>query len=177
MKLFVIFLLLTGAIAFVRARDSHKKLSFRKWLTVLLTSAALTFVICVVVPLGMVVFIGLAHIAAYSPDESDFNAIFTRDAQTYFTDRKGRPVTVRYEQLRDGPTQSGVGFPKYYLWVKVFSDDTLLDEGAVRVAGVAKDRFEITDFLDTTQIRNHPGFLDPVFPQSVRDTIRSRLRL
>ncbi|WP_029457577.1 hypothetical protein [Solidesulfovibrio alcoholivorans] len=78
-------------------------------------AAALTFAIFTVLPLLLLVLIGLAHVAANTPNEADFDALPTRDAQTYFADMKGQPVTVQYDFLRDGPTQAGIGFPGYYL--------------------------------------------------------------
>jgi len=49
--------------------------------------------------------------------------------------------------LRDGPTQSGVSYPKFYLWVRVAGGKSVDDRGAVRVVAVKRKRFDVTDFM------------------------------
>ena len=79
---------------------------------------------------------------------------------------------MSYELLRKGPTQSGVAYPKYYAWVRVHRHDGLL-EGAVRLAAIDDQRFEVTHFLPAQEIVASPG-IESVFPEPLRQTIRDR---
>jgi len=149
----------------------------KKSIIFLLGGAGVAYILSYVAVFLMFVYIGLLHVEAYSPDAAHFDDFLARDTQAYFSKRQGRPVTVRYEYLRQGPTQSGIGFPRYYIWVQIFADGREINAGAVKVAGVGKDRFEITDFLSRGMILDVPGRLDAVFPKAVCETIKSRLRL
>lgn len=87
---------------------------------------------------------------------------------------------MSYELLRKEPTQSGVAYPKYYAWVRVHRDDGLL-EGAVRLAAVDDEKFEVTNFevthfLGAREIVTSPRLIEPVFPQPLHQTIRDRAR-
>ncbi len=117
-----------------------------------------------------------SHINANVPDRGDFDRILHRDLESYFAnDRKEAGVSVAFEFLREGPTQTGIAFPKYYLWVRIGEGARPEDRGAVRVAAVEKQQFEVTHFLSEAEIRRN-GAIEQVFPPAVCDRIRTRLR-
>ncbi len=116
-----------------------------------------------------------SHIAANVPNDADFPLFLDRDLTKYFQGRYGKVVRVGWEMLREGPTQTGIAYPKYYLWVRVSNEDTLLSEGAVRAAAIAKERFEVTDFLDREHIRQDRGVISAIFPATVADRILGKV--
>ena len=79
-----------------------------------------------------------------------------------------------YELLRDGPTQSGVAYPKFYLWLRATNAEKTVIEGAVRVAAVDKKRFDVTDFVPRADIVSRPDALDRIFPQAVIEKILTK---
>ena len=89
-----------------------------------------------------------SHIRANVPDDKDFDKFLKRDLETYFKGLKGKSVTVQFDLLRKGPTQSGVAYPKFYAWVTIRDHDGVLEEGAVRVAAVEKKQFDVTDYIN-----------------------------
>ena len=105
--------------------------------------------------------IQLSPIEANVPSAERFEKLLLRGLGVYFGNRAG--TKLEYEMLRDGPTQSGVSYPKFYLWVVRSSLDGL-DEGALRIAAIDRKRFEITDFLSAEDIRENPDILKAVFP-------------
>lgn len=115
------------------------------------------------------------HIRANVPDQKNFDKFLKRDLERYFKDTKKKTVTVEYELLRKGPTQSGIAYPKFYAWVTIRDEGTVDDEGAVRVAAVEKNRFDVTDFVSKADIERSPMTVDRIFPKAVADTIRERL--
>jgi hypothetical protein len=54
-----------------------------------------------------------SHIEANVPGPAEFNRILQRDLDTYFAKARGKSSRVEHEMLRDGPTQSGVEYPKF----------------------------------------------------------------
>ncbi|MBC8136333.1 MAG: hypothetical protein H8F28_10645 [Fibrella sp.] len=117
-----------------------------------------------------------SYIEGNVPVAKDFEAFLSRDLRTYFKARLKKPVEVKYEPLRNGATQSGVSYPKYYLWVTVFVNKKMMTQGAVRVAAVDKKRFDITDFLSVSELRKSPEAIDSTFPIPVGVKIRERLQ-
>lgn len=97
-----------------------------------------------------------SHIRANVPDEKDFDTLLKRDLEAYFRDFNGKVVTVQYELLRKGPTQTGIAFPKFYAWVKIYEKDNLLNEGAIRLAAIEKTRFKVTDYVRKGAMKVNP---------------------
>lgn len=120
--------------------------------------------------------IQMSHIEGNVPTEQNFASFLNRDLRAYFKKRLNQPVTVQYEPLRDGATQSGVSYPKFYLWVTVSANKKTVMQGAVRVAAIDKKYFEVTDFLSVSDMRKNPQAIDATFPLPVGAKIRERLK-
>jgi len=118
-----------------------------------------------------------SHVDANVPDQKDFHTILQRDLETYLrseTNKSG--VRVEYELLREGPTQPGVSYPKYYLWARALDGKNVALDGAVRVAAVDKLRFDVTDFLSREEIIASPSALQAVFPSALIGKILGKAR-
>lgn len=118
-----------------------------------------------------------SHIEANVPADADFERLLQRDLDKYFKAKRTRPFKLAYEFLRKGPTQSGVAYPKFYLWIQISEEAKVVEQGAVRVAAIDKKEFQITDFSSEAAIRADPTALQKVFPALVCDTIKQRLGL
>ena len=118
--------------------------------------------------------IAQSHIGGNVPNEPDFNRFLQRYLEEYFRTRVKKPVKVAFEFLREGPTQTGIAFPKYYVWVKVTEGKKVIDEGAARVAAIPKQHFEVTDFMTTNEIKKNSKAVFDVFPRPVGEKILSR---
>jgi hypothetical protein len=116
-----------------------------------------------------------SHVRANVPDEKDFDAFLKRDLESYFKDLKKKDVVVEYQLLRDGPTQSGTAFPKFYIWVTVKENGTLLEDGAVRVAAMEKKRFGVYDYLTRADIERDLDKVYQTFPRLVVEKIKEKM--
>lgn len=117
-----------------------------------------------------------SHIEGNAPARGDFERLLKRDLTAYFLPDPSEGAEVEYEFLRDGPTQSGVSYPKYYLWVRVKARGSIQQEGAVRLAAIDRERFEVTDFLSREQISSNPSQIYQVFPGPVCQRIEEQIR-
>lgn len=117
-----------------------------------------------------------AHIAANVPIGTDFEVFLVRDLTAYFVGQGVPAPTVTYELLRSGPTQSGVSYPKYYVWAKAVGSDGTVVEGAARTAAIERTRFEITDFVTRQTITTNPDSLAMVVPAALREATVERAR-
>jgi hypothetical protein len=154
---------------------ARRKRLLRRVATLILLALLAGAGACVIAPVAILALLSLAHIEANAPDDAHFDELLTRSLETYCQGMAGgKPVMVRYAFLRDGPTQSGLGFPKYYLWVEVFDGPRRIVQGAARVAGINQQSFEITDFFSEDTIRNLPASLYRTFPKAVADAAMER---
>ncbi len=117
--------------------------------------------------------ISQSHIDGNVPDDKDFDSFLVRDLKKYF--KVSNDGIVNYEFLRNGPTQAGTAYPKYYLWVKVTDKDNFI-EGAVRVGAIDKESFNVYNFLSKDDIKKDTTVIDKVFPKSVCDKIIERMK-
>jgi hypothetical protein len=111
-----------------------------------------------------------SHIEANVPKSARFDEYLKRDLKGYFC-AESKDCAVEYELLREGPTQTGISYPKYYLWATCFRKSTVEREGAVRVAAVEQKRFDVTDFLSREDIGKSPERVGLVFPAALADKI------
>ena len=127
-------------------------------------------------PCGFAQVAGVAesHIAANVPEPKDFRSFLVRDLTAHLKPKLGEGITVDYELLRDGPTQTGIAYPKFYLWVTAIKPDKTVVDGAARVAAIDKKEFQVTILIPRADIVAHPESLDSVFPQLLLDKIRTK---
>jgi hypothetical protein len=116
-----------------------------------------------------------SHIDGNVPPEADFDRLLRRDLVAYFASPDGPAPDVSYELLRKGPTQTGIAYPKFYAWVSIRRAGRPTREGAVRLAAIDRQRFEIMQFVDQSEIRRDPSGLDQVFPPPVAAAIKARV--
>jgi hypothetical protein len=108
-----------------------------------------------------------SHIEANLPPPEVIDSYAQRDLLAFFRRASPDATAVEFLLLRNGPTQSGTSYPKFYLWVKVYAGATIQNEGAVRVAAVERTHFEITDFLSRSSIQANPSDVGNVFPTAL----------
>jgi hypothetical protein len=115
-----------------------------------------------------------SHVDANAPERKLFDSLLTRDLQLYFKSKYQNRI-VKWELLRDGPTQSGVSYPKYYVWVTIKNGDKIAAEGAARVEAIEKENFQVTDFVEKNKIKNKSIDIDQIFPAAVCERIRRKV--
>ena len=118
-----------------------------------------------------------SHIDGNVPDERDFEHFLERDLTAYFASRGIVDPSARFELLRPGPTQVGIAYPKYYLWVSISSGDSHATSGAVRVNAVDKKGFHVTDFLPAEDALSDPELISSIFPAPLVGAISARAEL
>lgn len=108
------------------------------------------------------------------PETSSFDLFLKRDLTSFFQAKFQKSMEISYELLRQGPTQSGVALPKFYLWVRVGDKGTIIEEGALRVAAIEKTSFEVLQFISKAEIQTNSTCIDAVFPKALEEEIRRR---
>jgi hypothetical protein len=115
-----------------------------------------------------------SHIDGNVPPPGDFDRLLNRDLLAFFRSSGLSATTVQWKLLRDGPTQTGISFPKFYAWIKVLDATVLLRQGAVRLAAIDRARFEVTTFLSAEQVRTDPEATGKVFPAPLVAEIQAK---
>jgi hypothetical protein len=116
-----------------------------------------------------------SHIEANVPKGALFDEYLKRDLNAYFC-ADSKDCTVEYELLREGPTQTGISYPKYYLWARCLRKKTVEREGALRVAAIEQKRFDVTNFLSRDDISKSPEEVGSVFPAALVDKVIQKAR-
>jgi hypothetical protein len=67
--------------------------------------------------------------------------------------------------MRKSPSQVGVGYPHYYVWVTVSDENgNIATEGAARLNAINKEGFAVTDFIKKEQILEDTSSVTDLFP-------------
>jgi hypothetical protein len=105
------------------------------------------------------------YIEANVPPEDVFSTYLERDVLAYMRAEISPEITdVKTTLLRQGATQSGTAYPKFYLWVTSTSKGGAVIDGAIRVAAVDRVGFKITRFLSSKEIKDDPQAVASTFP-------------
>ena len=150
-------------------------ISLSKWTFVGFLFLASAFTITAQIDDKIIESIGKSHIEANVPDRQHFDEYLKRDLAAYFKKTMGKDVSVEYELLRNGPTQTGISFPKFYAWVIVRENGDLIDQGAVKLAAIKKERFDVTHFLSRSEALRKQEALSDLFPADVVKRINSKI--
>lgn len=106
-----------------------------------------------------------SHVEANAPSEANFVEQLQRDVRAYLATNGLPAKSVKIELLRKGATQSGVSYPKYYIWIRAADEEAKRRiEGAMRVIAIERTRFDITDFTPADSIRSDPAQLASIYP-------------
>lgn len=116
-----------------------------------------------------------SHVEANVPAQADFARFLSRDLEGHFNAGHSKTLRIEHELLRDGPTQAGVSYPKYYVWVRVLDKEALVTQGAAVLVAIDRKRFEVSSYASEVAIRAEPGRLYRVFPALVCETIGAKL--
>ena len=114
-----------------------------------------------------------SHITANVPKPEDFHPLLLQELKDFFESKVGT-CNIKYDLLREHPTQVGVAYPKYYLWVTVTQKDGFVISGAARVAAMKRKRFRITNFLNTTEMAADVDLAGTIFPDALIPAIKQR---
>lgn len=151
-------------------------MSRKTWLILGISAIALAAGVVVLyqllLPAIMFNEIARSHIEGNVPEQKDFDQVLRRDLEKYFKSKYSDRISIKYEFLREGPTQTGIAYPKYYLWVTILDGKNKVDEGAIRVAAIEKERFEVTHFLKRSEINDN---IYSIFPAPVSEIIKNKL--
>lgn len=108
-----------------------------------------------------------SHIKANVPAADKFDEHLSNDLKTFIKMSYKQDCSIEYQLLRKRPTQVGVAYPKYYLWMSARNDEKLVAEGAIRVAAMDKISFEVTHFVTIEEIKSNPDLITSIFPGPV----------
>jgi hypothetical protein len=115
------------------------------------------------------------HIAANVPAADHFAPLLTRDLLAYFREEVSPGTqSVSWSLLREGPTQSGLAYPKFYLWVVAKDASGGTTAGAARVAAIHRTGFKVTHFLPAAELVEDPGAAGSVFPAPLVPAVLAR---
>jgi hypothetical protein len=113
-----------------------------------------------------------SHISANVPPAASFMVLLQRDIRAYLAANKLPSRSVAIEPLRQGATQSGASYPKYYIWVRAVDEAGRHIAGAMRVAAIDRVRFDVTDFTPAASIGSDPASLASIYPALLIPAIR-----
>jgi hypothetical protein len=117
-----------------------------------------------------------SHIAGNVPPDASFMTLLQRDVRAYLVANRLPSESVEIEPLRRVATQSGVSYPKYFVWIRAVDGDGRRIAGAMRVAAIDRIGFDVTDFTSAASIRSDPTSLASSYPALLIPAIRQHAK-
>lgn len=138
-----------------------------KYILILLAVIGVIFSVAFLYPIIIIGSLVNSHLTANSIPDENIDTVFKRDLTEQFSKKYKCPVDIKIDFLQSYPTQTGVGFPKYYCWVDINKDGKRIDEGAARISGIDKDSVYVNTFMSLSDIKADPQWVYEYFPKSV----------
>lgn len=113
-----------------------------------------------------------SHISENVPPDASFMMLLQRDVRAFLVANKLPAASVEMKALRKGATQSGVSYPKYYVWIRAADKAGHRIAGAMRVAAIERVRFEVINFTPADSIKSDPASLASIYPALLIPVIR-----
>lgn len=114
--------------------------------------------------------------SAVDANQKDLSPNFALTLKEYFRLKTSKNVTIQFDLLRKGGTETGIAFPKYYAWVEIFEGTSRIERGAVRVAEVDTGKYEVTHYLADSEIESDPDIVYSIFPKELGDRIIKKVK-
>lgn len=118
----------------------------------------------------------LGNVKNNVPDASQFDRLMARDLQKAFCSQSVGSCRVHYELLRNGPTQSGTSWPKFYVWVERYESGALTASGATVLAAMDQVEFKVWRFMSHREISEYPDLVGKTFPAPLVNLIIDKAR-
>jgi hypothetical protein len=115
-----------------------------------------------------------SQIDANVPAEADFSRFLIRDCDKYLRSQGYNGDVVSVELLRQGPTQVGTGYPKFYAWLTMTNRGKPVVEGAARLEAMDRKELHVTDFVRKADIKSGKAKLEDIFPATLLADIQTR---
>jgi hypothetical protein len=118
--------------------------------------------------------IARSQVDANVPSQTEFRAVMLRGLRAGLEATYGTIAGLDYELLRQVPTQVGIGYPKFYVWLRFDRPGSVAVAGAARVAAIDREHFELTHFLSAVDIVRTPESAAQIFPAALLQKIGDR---
>lgn len=106
-----------------------------------------------------------------SSSDKEVEDIINSALNKHFEDIWKRKVAIKSLFLRKGKTVSGTSFPKFYVWVEIYENNRILEDGAARIGITDEQEVYITDYLNRAEIKNTPQQIFEIFPRDVANKV------
>ena len=148
----------------------------------------LSLIVGILIPIFIFVYLNFSDSGAFEEpvnqmtenesyqSQEDFDKSLKASLTTYFRElRSDDQLEVSAELLREGPTATGLAYPKFYVWVTLVKDGQSIESGALRIAEISVKNFEVTNYLSSKEISLNLDQLNEIFPNEVVEKIKERL--
>jgi len=130
---------------------------------------------------GVVALAGCAtdpygEIAGNVIDQAHFHDYMIRDLRKYFKLAPSSNKAVAYESLRPGPAQHGLGYPHYFVWIRVHDGHQVQEEGFAEVDAVETQYFSVNKYFSKKTINQNPNVITEHYGQGLSEIILEKAR-
>jgi len=105
------------------------------------------------------------------PDEKTFEPLLIRVLSSYFEDDRFKNLQFRYMLLADHPFQSGIAFPKYYLWIEKYDGSRFIGQGVMEIAAIDQTRLGVIEFTSKKDLETDREWIKQHYPPEVCQSI------
>jgi hypothetical protein len=109
------------------------------------------------------------------PDNKTFGPLLIHVLTSCFEDDRFKDLQFKYTFLADHPFQSGIAFPKYYLWVEKYDGSHPIGRGVIEVAAIDQTRLGVVEFVSKKDLATDLEWIKRHYPPEVCKSILQKI--
>lgn len=107
------------------------------------------------------------------PEKQNFEKEITIELNKKFLKHNGKTLKINWELLADKPVEKQNSYPEYFVWVKMYENNKLVNKGLSKL--VVKDKkFHEISFMNDERIRAVPNDAEREFPVEILEKIKDK---
>lgn len=108
------------------------------------------------------------------PKDEDFQKEMQYELNEYFSEKPNKTLKINWYLLNNTPLVKENSYPEYFVWVKIYEDNRLVNQGLTKL--LVKDRkFHSISFMNGERISQVPNDAERDFTPEILDKIKDKI--
>lgn len=108
-------------------------------------------------------------------NNEDFQKEIQHELNEYFSEDPNKTLKINWHLLNNMPLEKENSYPEYFVWVKIYEDNRLVNQGLTKL--LVKDRkFHLISFMNDERISQVPNDAAREFTPEILEKIKDKIQ-
>ncbi|WP_294223140.1 hypothetical protein [uncultured Chryseobacterium sp.] len=108
------------------------------------------------------------------PGDEDFQKEIQSELNRYFSEEPNKTLKINWHLLNNKPLEKENSYPEYFVWVKIYEDKRLVNQGLTKLL-VKDKKFHSISFMNDERLRQVPYDAEREFTPEILEKIKDKI--